>query len=397
MPRRAACLIALCLAACSAQTPELRVMLAADAPAATAAPDLDWSVETDLAGEARAFFFGQADLYLAGASPASDGKLADVLRAMGRDDLVDTGPGDETVNGCPQQWVEMIELIARATTGRQIVIVESDRHAASQTAFLKDLVTRLASDGFTAYADDGLTLGPGGAAHPDVLLVSEGLVTRDPGHGRLIREVKRGGLQLVDAGVWWTSSSELSSLSPAEQSLRRLAALSSQVSRRIFANAPQARVIIHVERSGDPSATHSLKDSVAAQTGETPLVVALTACAPADSEPAFVPSHGDGAAQGAAADKVFAIPRAAIKEGRLTSGRSEGESVVGVPPALLSPNLPVLVEARRVGDPDLAVPEDRLMLLPGDQLPLILPPGDYRIEAWTRAGPVSAPVAVSVS
>jgi len=37
------------------------------------------------------------------------------------------------------------------------------------------------------------------------------------------------------------------------------------------------------------------------------------------------------------------------------------------------------------------------MLLPGDQLPLILPPGDYRIEAWTRAGPVSAPVAVSVS
>ena len=66
-------------------------MLASDIPAT--APDRDWHVEADLAGEARAFFFGQADLYLAGASPASDGKLADVLRAMGRDDLVDTGPG----------------------------------------------------------------------------------------------------------------------------------------------------------------------------------------------------------------------------------------------------------------------------------------------------------------
>jgi hypothetical protein len=387
--------MALCLAACSAQTPELRVMLASDIPAT--APDRDWHVDADLSGEARAFFFGQADLYLAGASPSSDGKLADVLRAMGRDDLVDTVPDAEMVNGCPQQWVEPIEMIARAAAGSQIVIVESDRHAASQAAFMRDLVTRLTSDGFTAYADDGLTLGPGGAAHPDVLLVSEGLVTRDPGHGRLIREVKRGGLQLVDAGVWWTSSRELSSLSPAEQSVRRQAALAEQVSRRIFANAPQARVIIHVERSEDPSAMISLKDTVAAQTGRAPLVVSLTACAPADSEPAFVPSHGDGAAQSASADMVFAIPRAAIKEGRLTSGRSEGENAVSVPPALLASDLPVLIEARRVGDPDLAVPEDRLMLLPGDRLPLILPPGDYRIEAWTRIGPVSSPVAVSVS
>jgi hypothetical protein len=372
-------------------------MVATDVTAAPTGPDREWHSEADLAGEARAFFFGQADLYIAGASAAAGGKLADVLRAMGRDDLVDMAPATGGINGCPQQWVEPIEMIARAAAGSQIVIVESDRHAASQTAFLKDLVTRLASDGFTAYADDGLTLGPGGAAHPDVLLVSEGLVTRDPGQGRLIREVKRGGLQLVDAGVWWSSSSELSSLSPAEQSARRQAALAAEINRRIFANAPQARVIIHVERSADPSATISLKDNVAAQTGRLPLVISLTACAPSDSDPAFVPSHGDGATQGAAADMVFAIPRAAIKEGRQTSGRSEGENVVSVPPAFLSSTLPVLIEARRVGDPDLAVPEDRLMLLPGDRLPLILPPGEYRIEAWTRIGPLSTPVAVSVS
>jgi len=371
-------------------------MLATDTLPAPSAPDRDWPAEADLAGEARAFFFGQTDLYLAGASPASNDKLGDVLRAMGRDDLVDTAPGADPDNGCPQQWVAPIEMIARAATVRQIVIVETDRHTASQMAFLTDLVTRLAADGFTAYADDGLTLGPGGAAHPDVLLVSEGRVTRDPGHGRLIREVKRGRLQLVDAGVWWTSSSELSSLSPAEQSLRRQAALATQVSRRIFANDPRARAIIHVARSADPAAAISLKDNVAAQTGLSPLLIALTACTPADADPAYVPELGEGETQGPAAGMVFAIPRAAIREGRQTSGRSEGETAVTVPPALLSPDLPVLIEARRTGDPDLAVPEDRLMLLAGDALPLILPPGEYRLEAWTRIGPVAGPVMVQV-
>lgn len=371
-------------------------MLATDMLPAQSAPDRDWPVEADLAGEARAFFFGQTDLYLAGASPASNGKLGDVLRAMGRDDLIDTAPGADPVNGCPQQWVAPIDMIARATSGRQIVIVETDRYTASQMAFLTDLVTRLAADGFSAYADEGLTLGPGGAAHPDVLLVSEGLVTRDPGHGRLIREVKRGGLKLVDAGVWWTSSSELSSLSPAEQSARRQAALATQINRRIFANDPRARAIIHVERSADPAATISLKDNVAAQTGHTPLVIALTVCARTDADPAFVPGLGEGATQGTSADMVFAIPRAAITDGRQLSGRSEGETSVTVPPALLSPDLPVLIEARRTGDPDLAVPEDRLMLLPGDALPLILPPGEYRLEAWTRIGPVAHPVMVQV-
>jgi hypothetical protein len=57
----------------------------------------------------------------------------------------------------------------------------------------------------------------------------------------------------------------------------------------------------------------------------------------------------------------------------------------------------VLVEARRDGDPALAIPEDRLMLFPGDRLPLLLPPGDYRIEAWTRDGPLADAFALEVT
>jgi len=395
MQRRAACLAALMLAACSAEPPPLRVMLADEMSRDDTSTEQDWLVEADLAGDARAFFFAQAGLYLAGAEPTPNSKLADVLRAMGRNDLVDPEADADPPNGCPHQWVEPIEMIARAAKTSRIVMIESERHAPAQTAFLEDLVTRLAADGFSTYADDGLTLGPGGAAHPDVLLVSEGLVTRDPALGRLIREVKRNRLTLIDAGVWWASANELASLSPAAQLSRRQSALAVQINRRTFARDPSARVIIHTERASGPAAAESFKAQLVELTGHVPLMVALRDCLPSYSEPAYMPSHGEGARL--AADLAFAIPRPEVKEGRVTSGRRQGESVVAVPPAFRAKDQPVLVEARREGDPDLAVPDDRLLLFPGDRLPLILQPGEYRIEAWTKNGPLSEPVPVSVN
>lgn len=396
MPRRIACLTALLLAACSAEEQELRVMLAQESPRSAPLSAADWSLDTDYAGDARAFFFAQTDYYLAGARPAGDDKLADVLRAMGREDLAGTPDVAGEDYGCPRQWVEPIEMISRAARGSRIVIIETERHVPEQTAFAEEIVAQLAADGFNVYADDGLTLGPGGAGHPEVLLVSEGLVTRDPGHGRLLREVKRNGMQLVDAGVWWTSAAELAALSPAEQAARRQEALANQVTRRVFDRNPAARVIFYTERSGDSAASASLKDDVARLTGHEPLLIALTGCRQSNVDPAFLSSYGEGQMPHRDAELVFAIPRAAMKAGRQTAGRRAGEHVVPVPAELMKPDTPVLIEARRTGDPDLAVPEDRLILLPGESLPLILQPGDYRIEAWTRGGRISGPVMATV-
>jgi len=396
MPRRIACLTALFLAACTAERPALRVMLALDATAAAPAAAADLSKAPDHAAVARTFFFAQADFYLAGASTHGDGKLADVLRAMGRDDLIEAPEETDTAYGCPRQWVEPMEMISRSARGHRIVIIEAERHLAEQTAFAEDIIARLATDGFDTYADDGLTLDPGGAGHPDVLLVSEGMVTRDPGHGRLLREVKRNRMQLVDAGIWWTSAQELADLTQAEQAARRQEALALQVSRRVLAPDPDARVIFYTERSSDSAASAALAAEVARLTGSDPLLIALTGCAPANALPAYLPSHGEDQVPSRDAELVFAIPSAAMNAGRKTAGRSAGERAVGVPAALQVADAPVLVEARRSDDPDAAVPEDRLILFPGDSLPLILSPGEYRIEAWTRAGLVNAPVPLNV-
>ncbi len=397
MPRRISCLTALLLGACTAETAELRVMLAVDAPRAAPEAAADLAKVPDHAAIARAFFFGQAEFYLAGARPDEDSKLADVMRAMGRDDLIERAEPAEAAYGCPRQWVEPLEMISRSARDHRIVIIETERQAAEQTAFAEEIIKRLAQDGFNTYADDGLTLDPGGAAHPEVLLVSEGMVTRDPAHGRLLREVKRHRMQLLDAGIWWTSAQDLATLSPAGLAERRQDALAQQVARRALAPDPATRVVFYTERSADSAASAALKDTVARITGENPLLIALTTgCDPADALPALLPQEGDGSIPQAEAELVFAIPQGAIKAGRQTAGRLAGEFVVEVPDTFLGGRAMVLVEARRSGDPDTAVPEDRLLLFPGDRLPLILAPGDYRIEAWTRSGPVGAPVALRV-
>ena len=397
MLRRAACLTAILLTACAAEAPELIVSAAQDTLSVNPTLAQVGPARPGPVDEARAFFFAQTDLYLAGASPAADGPLADVLRAMGRDDLVAAEGNDAADIACPQHWVDPLEMIAQHAQDARIVIIENQRSAPAQVAFVQAMVSRLVVDGFTAYADDGLTLGAGAASDPAIPLITEGFVTRDSGHGRLLRAVKSSGLNLVDAGIWWNGAGELASLSPDEQTLRRQRALAEQVSRRIFWSTPGARAIIHIESSGDPEGTRAFREDVARLTGFEPLVLGLTSCSETNEQPAFLPSLGDGAGSVAKANLVFAIPRETMKDGRMSPGRASNEAPVDVPTTFLPADEPVLIEARRLNDPDLAVPEDRLMLLPGDRLPLMLPPGDYRIEAWSRDGRLAAPVDVNVT
>jgi hypothetical protein len=41
------------------------------------------------------------------------------------------------------------------------------------------------------------------------------------------------------------------------------------------------------------------------------------------------------------------------------------------------------------------IPVERLMLYPGETLPLLLPEGEWVLTAWTEDGPLGEPVTVS--
>ncbi|HAY05702.1 MAG TPA: hypothetical protein DCY26_03505 [Hyphomonas sp.] len=387
MPGRAACLFAIVLSACVPATQEVTVgveTVGVDPAAATG-----WNVEDDLAQDARAFFFAQADLYLAGASTSEGGPLADMLRAMGRDDLVYPSPEHEPRIACPQRWVDPVELVSRASAGARAVIIESEKHAPEQIAFVQRVASRLAGDGFDTYADDGLSFGPGGTSDTSAPLVTEGSVARDPGYGRLLRDMKTHGMELIDPGIWWTSPRELAALPAEEQRARRHLALAQQVNRRVLSRSPTARAIIHAER-GDEAKV--LEKELRRLSGFEPVVVSFVRCSETLEAPAFLPDSGEGEWPANGADIVIAIPRPPMVSGRQGSAKDSGEAPVAVPAVFAPQDLPVLVEARRAGDPVLAVPEDRLLLMPGERLPLLLMPGSYRIEAWTKNGPISEPV-----
>lgn len=392
MTGRLACLLMLMAAACSPQAPDVTV--ARETVGLTQPESTAWADPGDLAREARAFYFAQADLYLSGASPAEGGPLADVLRVMGRDDLVSPPLQGTPAIACPQRGVEPVDLVAQSVTNSRAVILLSEKTAPEQTAFIHALAARLVPGGFTTYADDGLSFGPGGAADPDIPMLTEGLVTRHPRYGRLLRDLKARGVALVDAGIWWSGPSELAALTPEQQLARRQSALVSQVRRRILLRQPDAQILLHTEQGPENAA---LTEDVARATGSKPAVVALVRCIEAGADPAFLPEHGEGPGGVAGADLTVAIPVPQRIEGRQPAARDDGSRTARVPAAFAASASPVLIEARRLNDPDLAVPEDRLMLFPGETLPLLLPPGSYRVEAWTRDGPLGPAIVIDVS
>ena len=86
-----------------------------------------------------------------------------------------------------------------------------------------------------------------------------------------------------------------------------------------------------------------------------------------------------------------------------TKSRPDWRRVLGdidtpVPAAFLGLDEPVIIEARYPDEPELAVPVERLLLFPGEtDIPLLLPPGTYRVEAFTKTGRVGTPVALNVA
>jgi hypothetical protein len=55
-----------------------------------------------------------------------------------------------------------------------------------------------------------------------------------------------------------------------------------------------------------------------------------------------------------------------------------------------------IIETRFASEGDDAVPVDRLLRGPGEELPLLLPPGALRVEAWSRDSGWSKPVYLTV-
>ncbi len=82
--------------------------------------------------------------------------------------------------------------------------------------------------------------------------------------------------------------------------------------------------------------------------------------------------------------------------GRPNWRRALGDVEVTLPEALLPVDNPVIYEVRASGRSIESAPIERLLLYPGEAWPLLLPPGEWGVTAWTEQGAYGQPVTLSV-
>jgi hypothetical protein len=97
-----------------------------------------------------------------------------------------------------------------------------------------------------------------------------------------------------------------------------------------------------------------------------------------------------------ATDLAVALPKPVMRNGRPVWRRAHGEIDVAIPATLRPIATWTIVEARFAVEPSEAVPADRVLVGPGERIPLLLRPGKYRVEAWTRSAGWSKPVDLAV-
>ena len=308
------------------------------------------------------------------------------LPAVGREDRQSNVEGRWIVAGqCEPATAhdgDVLGVIADHAADTRIVIVNEAHDRPHHREFSRRLAIRLAPLGYTHFAIEALDPDK---FTTDVLPYAHtnfGTYVNEPVFGSLVRTAKDLGLVLVayDSSI---SDSE-AALDAFERTSLREERQESRLA-EVIADLPESeRILIHVGYSHAAEVpiwgfggnqiewmAARLKQS----TGIDPLTIDQTDCL-SDSDriqfAAASPRHADGQH-----DLVVAHPALKFLNGR-PEWCAEGQiSQVAIPRGFVNQRARTIVEARYVDEPMDAVPIDRVMLWPGETIPLLLPVGYY--------------------
>lgn len=310
------------------------------------------------------------------------------LAMAGREDLT-TRPTRE----CPVRAGDPLDEITRRAAQAQIVIINEAHYAPQHRAFIAQVAARLRPLGYDIFAAetfDETALTPRDHDWP---LLNDGFYSREPVFGALLRQARALGYRFV---AYEARTRAPDDASPAESIAHREAIQAQNLIDRVLSENPNARVLVHVghghlrerpDQSGNEWMALRLKNL----TGIDPLTIEQTWHTTSGED--FVLCDVDA---GGAADIIIGAPELRFAHGRPLWRQREGARIVQTPRPFAPAREKTIIEARHANEPDEAVPADRLYLRPGDDVPLLLTPGRYRIEAWTQEHGWSAPVEIGI-
>jgi len=335
----------------------------------------------------------------AGAAPVDDGGMqAQALAMLGREDRVAAiwAAGKIETCGTPHGGVETepLDEIVRRARDAQVVIVNEAHDRPEGRAFIGAIAAALRPLGFAIYAAEAFSPSVGRTG-PAYALESDGGYVNEPAFGELVRRVRALGYALVPY-----EDRRRSPPDPMAAMNAREAGEVDNLMSRVFAVDPHARVLIHVgyshARELPDNGVTWMAARLKARTGIDPLTIDQTTFGPAGERARVCVASSDGTALDATFDLSVMPPAPRFVGGRAKWRQDLGQRLVAIPAALLRPGQRLLVEARRADEPPTATAVDRILVDPGETLPLLLPPGRFRVRARMVKGAWSPSLPIEV-
>lgn len=344
----------------------------------------------------RNWVFGAVDVGKSTVRPGVAGGLEGQPESMaGREDIA---PGRWRAE-CTSAIADPLALIAEQARKTNIVIINESHASPRHRQFVGQMLETLRAQGYDTYAAE--TFGPGELNHAGVL-GTDGWYSNEPIFARTVLRAKQLGYRLL--AYEWPGAGSGAIVPGESETSRRERMQTENLMTRIFTPRPEAKVVVHVggghvnERRSSGTGVPMMAERLKAATGRDPLTIAQGSCATA-GEGGLI-THDAAANDDPATrdvDLVVWHPKLDFRDGRPAWRQAAGDKPVQVPTALLERGERMIIEARPAGESLAVVPTDRLLLLPGERLPMLLPPGRYRIDGFVPAGRIEIdPVLVEV-
>lgn len=289
-----------------------------------------------------------------------------------------------------------LDHIVERARDAQVVIINEAHDAPRDRRFIADLAAELSKLGFQTYAAETLTRDepgkPGAFAR-----AADGYYLREPAFGALYRQIAALGYTVIP---YENTGAPVEGRHFTDAINAREVAQSSNLINRTLRIDPAQKVLVHVGHSHNRETVNRIDGRdvrwMALRfkeiTGIDPLTIDLTTYG----------AEADGvcaAGPGVETDRDIYIARAPLtfERNRPAWRLAAGQRFAEIPQSLRQTGARTIYEARFANEPADAVPVDRVLVDPGEDLPLVLPIGRYKVRGWTASGGWSEEVALTVA
>lgn len=331
------------------------------------------------------------------------GGIYQVAHMAGREDL--TIAAMQSTQPCVATGQDPISAIVAGARKTNIVMINEDHGSPLHRQFIADLLAALRPEGYSIYAAEAFA---NGIPRHLPLSASDGYYSQEPVFGRTVQLAKSLGYQLVAYEQTPAQMAEAQQEGMDPHTAREEAQKDNLIA-EIFRDHSTAKVVIHV------GGAHLLERPVRSQgnvrwmaarlieaTGVDPLTISQLGCLSDGRSSVLAVSRRNGdeitTAETEGVDLFVGHPPLEFRRHRPVWRWAAGDIEVEIPEALRSETQVVIVEARVEGATSETVPADRILIRPHESIPLLLPPGRYRLDAFVPGGRLNSErIAVDVN